>query len=369
MNFLFDGRPLMEKKPTGVTFFTINLLKLLSRQALDHNFFVLTTGKKIYNPQELAKLPRVKFGHYQISNKRLKVSQFFHCGPKIEKLAKKVFPEVKMDRLILPNLNFFQTSLPYFVVFHDLSFHIVPDFFSFKSRLWHYLFNPRKIAQNAQKIWTVSQNTKNDLIHFYNLKDEKISVHYPNQKEFPTDNLFFNETKNKNILFVGTIEKRKNILNLVKVFNNFIKSFPKYKLILIGKPGFGSDEIFTATKNKPQIIYKNYLSEQELWAEFEKAEFFVFPSFYEGFGLPLVEAMSFGLPIIVASNSANCEVVNNAGMLYNVFDNKQLLESLKAMARNPNLQKYYSQKSSERYLEIIQKIKFQNNQLIKSLDK
>jgi len=367
MNIILDGRPLLDKEPTGVTFFTINFIKNLSQARPDFNFFIFTTGRKKPSITWFENLPNVHLCHYQIPNKLFNFLQLFFHYPKIENILKKNYPEKNFDVLVLPNLNFFSTRLPYFAIFHDLSFEFLPNFYSLKSRLWHFLLNPKKTAQKAFKIFAVSENTKNDLQNLYKIDQTKISVNFPNLKDFfkPEKNL----PKEKNILFVGTIEKRKNILNLVKVFNDFSVSFPEHRLILIGKPGFGFVEIFNAIKNNEKIIYKNYLPENELTEYFQTAEFFVFPSFYEGFGLPIVEAMSYGLPIIASANSSMPEVISDAGILFNVFNNNQLLEAMKTLASNQNIRQYFATKSLTRYTEIQSSINRQNTELLENLQK
>jgi len=301
------------------------------------------------------------FFHYPLPNKLFNFCQKIFHFPKLEKIAAEFFPNKQFVKLILPNINFFATDLPYWQTFHDLSFVVYPKFYSLKSRLWHFLLNAKKIARKAELLLAVSDHTKQDLQNIWQISKEKIFVKYPEQK-----NLFLKNDatpREKIALFVGTIEKRKNLLNLINVFNNFNESYLNYKLILVGKTGFGSAKIFNAGKNNKNIIFKNYLSENDLTELYQAAEFFIFPSFYEGFGLPLAEAMFYGLPILASANTAITEIVGQAGLLFNTFDNNQLKNFWLELASDENLRAELSTKSKQRYLEIAQINKAQNEEL------
>jgi len=127
-----------------------------------------------------------------------------------------------------------------------------------------------------------------------------------------------------NILFVGRIERRKNIINLVKAFDklNIIKKKKKkdFKLILAGKAGFGFDDIekeIEKSEYKNDIILTGYVSDEKKEDLYDKADVFVFPSFCEGFGMPVLEAMSHGVPVICSNTSSLPEVAGEADLMIN----------------------------------------------------
>ena len=197
---------------------------------------------------------------------------------------------------------------------HDFSFHIQPQWHP-KERLKYYQKNFWKKAQQSDWLITGSNFTKQEIIKYMDFPEEKISVIYHGVDhdlyKVYTEGLLQN-TKNKFelndnfILFVGSIEPRKNLINLLKAYhllsNDIKKNFP---LVLVGFKGWENVEIMKEIeKEKDYISYLGYLSDEELAHVYNLATLFVYPSLYEGFGIPPLEAMACGTAV-VASNVAS----------------------------------------------------------------
>ncbi len=154
-----------------------------------------------------------------------------------------------------------------------------------------------------------------------------------------------------NILFIGRLEKRKNILNLIEAFGIFKESrklqatcLPdrqaSHRLILAGKAGFGFDKIKRRAERSEygkDIILKGYVSKREKEELYQNADVFVTPSLYEGFGLPILEAMSYGVPVICSDNSSLPEVAGSAGLLVDPNNTQEIAEAINRVLNNVDL--------------------------------
>lgn len=233
------------------------------------------------------------------------------------------------------------------MVVHDLVAFLFAKDHNKKAVLLEKLFL-KKALNKCSHVVTVSGNTKKDLTEKFNYSDKKISVIYPAAsdefKPVSRDSLknFIKKTHlpNKFFLAVSTIIPRKNYLNLLKAFLKFQKIHPEYHLIIVGKNGHKSEEV-------AQFIYDNYLgkkvhllgylSNKSIVNLYSLAECLIFPSFYEGFGMPLVEAMQCGCPVISSNTSSMPEVVGNSAILINPHHEKEIFSAMKEIIENKKL--------------------------------
>jgi len=269
------------------------------------------------------------------------------------------------------------------VTIHGLEFKYYPESYSFKEKIM-LEFNTLLAVKWSKKIIVPSENTKKDLIKFYKVNPEKIKVIYhgvesikyqisnikisekrsfchsredgnpglksKNQFKTNTSNNF-TELPDKylsenifNILFIGRLEKRKNLVNLVEAFNIFKSRYTlhdiRYILTIVGKEGFGFKEIKSAINQSPyknDIIVKGYVSEKEKKNQFEKADIFALISFYEGFGLPILEAMSHGVPVVCSDVSSLPEIAGKAGLTVNPNNIEEISEAFEKIICNQHI--------------------------------
>lgn len=228
---------------------------------------------------------------------------------------------------LLPAIKIF---IPTVVMLHDLTtfLPIIKDSHKkdviFKEKLF-----VRLALKKAKSVVSVSNNTKADCIKYFNISPDKIKVIYPGNK----NNLYqiknseaINEVLKKYnlpqnfLLFVGTLEPRKNIINIIKAYKDYLLENPyiNFPLLLVGKKGWYYKEFFQLVKDlklEKDVIFTGYLPEEILPCLYSRAEVFVYPSLYEGFGLPVLEAMSCGAPVITSNISSLPEVAGDAAVL------------------------------------------------------
>ncbi len=220
------------------------------------------------------------------------------------------------------------------VTIHGLEYEYFPQYYPFWSR--NYLRASTKYAvKNARRIIAVSQNTKNDLVKLYGAKPEKIEVvHHgieiKNQKLKTKDINQNSKIKKPYLLYIGRIELKKNILGILEAYKILKEKYKiPHKLVLAGEPGFGQNKINLKIKNlKLKIFQPGYISEEEKWRLLSNANVFLFPSFYEGFGLPVLEAQAAGVPVVTSNNSSMPEVAGRQALLVNPKNPEEIAQTI-----------------------------------------
>jgi glycosyltransferase involved in cell wall biosynthesis len=223
------------------------------------------------------------------------------------------------------------------VTIHGLEYEFSPESYSFWERLYMRL-SIRYSVSAASQIIAVSENTKRDLARLYAVPEKKIKVLY----EGFTKPLFDNQAIEKRVtpyfFFVGRLETRKNIVRVIEAFETFkTKTGLSHQLILAGKPGYGYGAIqekIGASKYKENICEVGYVSEEEKWRLLKNSEAFLFPSLYEGFGLPVIEAQSVGVPVITANTSSLPEIAGEGAILVNPPNVSALAEAMEELVKN-----------------------------------
>ncbi|MFA6160046.1 MAG: glycosyltransferase family 1 protein [Parcubacteria group bacterium] len=199
-----------------------------------------------------------------------------------------------------------------FMVVHGLEYEIMKDAYSFWERI--YMRNSIKLSCRwAKKIIAVSKNTKKDLIELYKVPENKIEVIYNGVNIEQKSKVSEQYKKYKPyLLFISRLEKRKNVAGIISAFEILKEKYKiKHKLVLAGRPGFGYQEIkskMNDSEYKDEIIEFGFVPEDEKFNLIKNSEIFLFPTFYEGFGLPILEAQSLGIPVVTSNNSSLSEV-------------------------------------------------------------
>ncbi len=155
----------------------------------------------------------------------------------------------------------------------------------------------------------------------------------------------------KYILYVGTLQPRKNVKTLILAFQKFHKENPEYKLAITGKKGWLYEEIFELAKQQSSqndIVFTGFVNDDELHGLYRNAFCFVLPSFYEGFGIPLLEAMDRGLPVIAAGSSALPEIGEDACLYFDPHNPDTLVRLLNRVKNDEKLRKEMIEKGKKR---------------------
>lgn len=232
------------------------------------------------------------------------------------------------------------------ITIHDVAFKRIRSAYSFAQ--YHYLNWSTKFAvKKATHIIVPSEATANDLIKFFKCDKEKITViphgftppeNYDEKifQDSPVLSYFGIGPKMKYLLFVGRLESKKNLARLVEAFAKFHSTHPDYKLVLAGKRGHGFKAIWGKVKALnlvEQVIMPGYITEEEKSALYAHCQAFVFPSLYEGFGLPILEAFYYSKPVLVSDNSSLPEVAGDAGVYVDAYNVDNIADGLKEVIK------------------------------------
>lgn len=232
---------------------------------------------------------------------------------------------------------------------HDLSYIHHKDYVSPANQAWLEKFVPKSIKR-ADKIIAVSENTKREIVEYYKVVPEKIAVITPavdhdmfkprEEAEIAAVRQKFGITK-PYILSVGTLEPRKNLLGVLAAYEALPEDTKQhYALVLAGGKGWLDGEIhdkFEALAKKYEVIKTGYVEDADLPALYSGAELFAYPSFYEGFGIPPLEAMACGTPVITANNSSLPEVVGDAAITIEASNTATLTEHMQRVLTDQQL--------------------------------
>jgi len=241
--------------------------------------------------------------------------------------------------------------VPYIITVHDLIRYLdlkgYGPFIHYPNFRDRFYFNlDYKGIKKAKRIIAVSLATKNDLIHYLGIPDERISIVYHgiDHKLFrPVSHRIHNDPY---VLFVGSEHPRKNFAGLLKAFSK-LKGEPTFKdlkLVKVGRAG-GQEadyrgqtlEVVKALGLVNKVIFTDVVPEADLPAYYSGAEVFVLPSLYEGFGVPPLEAMACGCPVVTSNASSLPEVVGEAGIMVNPYDTDSLAQAMRRVLTDDKL--------------------------------
>lgn len=375
MKIGIDARVLLDKNYSGVANFTFYLLKNLLKidKSNTYSFF--------YNSFKSLELPI-------LSDNKIEIIKTSYPNKLFNYFFQKIFNFPKLDKVInqsdifySPHINFssFSNKTKSVITIHDLSFLRYPEFFSFRKNLWHQAINIKKSINKYDKIVAVSQNTKNDIIELLKVSEKKIEVIYPglpdypkNDKEWPNDYLKIEYGINSDyILYFGTIEPRKNISGLISAYNLLRDKGLNCLLVLVGAWGWKTKEVknkWQSSKYKDDIKFIGYISDELKPLFYKQATVLAYPSFYEGFGFPPLEAMYFNLPVVAGNVSSLPEILGDSAILVNPDKPQDLAEALEMVLKDENLRnkmKVLGQKriskfswsdTAQKYLDLFNKL-------------
>ncbi|MEW6184891.1 MAG: glycosyltransferase family 1 protein [Thermodesulfobacteriota bacterium] len=246
------------------------------------------------------------------------------------------------------------------MVVHDLTRYLFPDFFAFNAmqKILDLLAYPAMLRR-YDHIMTVSQATKQDLIARFRIPEGKITVAYhgaeasfcPGERSEARKVLEQSyRIKGPFILFLGTLEPRKNIPTLIRAFAGLTEHIPHH-LILVGQKGWKWEPIFAEMERpeiKERVRWIGYVPDEHRVFFYNAAEMLAYPSWYEGFGMPLLEAMQCGCPVIASNTSAMPEVVGEAALLIDPGRVEDLQGAILRLIRDPVLAETLRKSGPER---------------------
>lgn len=350
MKIGIDVRVFAGGKRTGVEEYTKKFLKTLFSRKTEYEYVLFYNSYKGIDIDFAwaTSYSHVELKEFHIPNKALNLMFWYFNYPKIDKLLGGI------DVFFMPNNNFVSLSkkCKFILTVHDLSFEHYKKTFSVKRRFWHWFVNPRALALKADKIIAISEATKNDLINTYKIDSKKITVAL-NGKTGIKGNLSRNDIKiitvkekynlpYKFILSFGTIEPRKNLVHTIRAFEAFKISGNgnSYKLVIAGSSGWQSEDIdrkITSSKYRDDIIRIIDVPEEDKESLYMLADIFIYPSLYEGFGFPPIEAILTNTPVITSHNSSIPEVVHKHAILIDPNRPQEIAYALQELSTQRDL--------------------------------
>lgn len=327
MRIGINATKLLAEKKTGVEYYTWSLLSELLRQDPINEYI-------LYSPE---KLPS-GFASSNVLNVVLPYRNFW------------VMTALRSYLLRHPVDMFFEPAqilsfgLPKEVrvvtAILDLAFYLYPHSYSPKDYLWS-LLAVRQAVGRADRVVVVSQQTKKDLVKHFKIIPSKVEVIYPGLPPgFGRDDRVVKPTLAVPYFFyVGRIELRKNLDRLVESFALFQERFPgkPFKLVLAGEDGYGADLVRARIQElslEGKVVLPGYLEREEIVGLYKNAKGVVFPSKYEGFGFPILEAWAADVPLLTSNKGAMKEVAEEAGVLVDSDEVESIAKGLEELAFN-----------------------------------
>jgi glycosyltransferase involved in cell wall biosynthesis len=353
MKIAIDARSSTLHQGTGIGTYTNNLIsELLSLNSKDE-FTLFCTGKFNEN--------------FNKKNSNIVFSSGRHGGFYEKYYIPNTLNEIHTDLYHIPQngIGFdFDTKIPTVVTIHDLIPYIMPETVG-KGYLERFLRDMPNIISNSSGILTVSEYSKKDILKFFSFYPENKIFVTPlaantNFKPLDKNNckLYVENTygvKDPYILYIGGFSLRKNVLGVIKAFSKVYKDLKKpYKLLLGGPIRDEGEKLLTFVKEnnlEDKIVFCGYLEDEILPVLYSGCDAFVYPSFYEGFGLPPLEAMSCKAPVITSSLTSIPEVTGDSAILINPNNINELETALVTLLNDENLKAILSEKGYLRSLE------------------
>jgi len=366
---LIIGALSLQSSLTGIGRYTYEIANLLKNDTiLDTSYYYGYYSKKLIDPNFINSKP------YTIKSLVLK-------NQKIKKIIRKLINF--SSKILSPQFDLYWE--PNFIpldgvkakklitTVHDFSFMLYKEFHP-KERIEYYEKFFFKNVIKSDFIITGSNYSKQEIIEKLDFSEDKIRVIYHgiNHDVFKVheNNEVDFELPSEFILCVGSIEPRKNLKGLLKAYSLLDENLKnKYKLVLVGFSGWENKEIMTLiNENKNSIFYLGFLSDEELAKVYNRASCFVFPSFYEGFGLPPLEAMACGTPVVASRASSIPEVCLDTVEYFNPNDIDEISEKISLVLNDKDLQskmierglkrasEFSWQKSADEHLKLFKEV-------------
>jgi len=245
------------------------------------------------------------------------------------------------------------------ITIFDMTFFRMPDVHQ-KRKVFYFKKMIPLALKKADKIIAISNQTKNDIIDLGGINPKKIKVIYIGVGEdfAPVNNQNLIERvkvkyslPQKYILFVGAIEPRKNLKNLVLAYAKLKKKGCYHKLVISGRFGWNYKDVLAEIKKERlenEIIFTNYVLQGDLPLIYNGADLFVYPSLYEGFGIPVMEAMACGIPVVTSNTSSLPEITQGAAVLVDPLDHESIFQGMDKILKDKSLAAELSVKGTNR---------------------
>lgn len=346
MRIGIDARPVDDIYKIGIGSYAYNLINALAGIDSHNEYFLF------YNS-----LRRSENSFFRPSQKNFhnRVIRFPQC-----KSNNSVFPILLWrlsENVRKENIKIFHSTVYKVIKSHPVKLiATIHDLTPFNVRLEYFEVRKKNITADysriikfADKIIVVSENTKKDLISFFNISEDRVAVTHLGvssifQKCADADRLEkvrkYYALPNRFILYVGNIGAHKNIKGLIEAFNILKSKGSDHRLVCVGSKGSVTKEIMQLIEKfglKERVIFTGYVKDEDLPYIYNLASVFAFPSLYEGFGLPILEAMACGVPVVASNVASIPEVAGDAALLFDPRDPQDIAAKIDKIIRDAEL--------------------------------
>lgn len=352
MKIGIDAHVIGDKSGGNETYYR-NLIEQITRLVTDEELYLYFNDQKKSSLIDIDKKSDINIKSFKTSSA-------------VKRYIKYLPDYVQQDKLDVLHLQYFpviRKKCSIVGTIHDISFEHYPEYFTKKNLLMNKALIPL-LARQADRILTVSNYSKQDICNKYGIDPQKIIVTYlaTNVKyKVIKDLKLLRETKEKFningdfILTVGNLQPRKNLSRLFNAYINLRnKKLINEKLVIVGKKAWLFNDIFkfvNESKYKDDIIITDYVTDDDLALLYNAAKLFVYPSVFEGFGLPPLEAMSCGTPVVTSNITSIPEVTGNAAVLFNPWDVDDIEEKIVTTINNKDMLNKLSELGLKRSLD------------------
>jgi glycosyltransferase involved in cell wall biosynthesis len=281
----------------------------------------------------------------RFTKRRVAVNPFLRLGYDLPRRVAEDRPSLLHVQYTAP----LTCSAPIVVSVHDVSFLEYPQYFT-SFRAMQLRLTVRRTVKAASCVLTVSEFSKRAILDAYKLPDEKVvvlpngvsSVFHPVARETAKRSMRTALPAVPFILTVGDLQPRKNHLGLIAAFEDLLRAHPQlpHHLIIVGKETWYAPTVCAAAKKSQvadRIHFTGFVDEEELRRMYGACDLFVYPSFYEGFGLPILEAMACGRAVACSNTSAMPEVADSSALLFDPCSKRELVFAMRDLLLNPEL--------------------------------
>lgn len=351
MKILLDPQIFQQQQYGGISRYYTELFSILSRK--DNKVIIpfYCTANVYYQQSDLVTFRQKVYSLYLRFLIKFRIRYKEDTIARNKKYLIKTILKQKFDLFIPTYYNPYFVkdigSKPFVLTVYDMIHELFPEYF--KNDSLNVVENKKYLMEKATRIIAVSENTKQDIIKIYpHIDNAKIDVVYHGCSIKIKDDKEIEFLPENYILFVGTRANYKNFNYLVTSIAEIFKNSPDLYLICAGGGEFDTEEneLISLLKIENQIIQRSF-EEDELGFFYKKAKCFVFPSKYEGFGIPVLESMTCGCPVVLAHNSSFPEVAGSAGVYFDLNDSKDLSNKIKMLLEDENLRNEFTLKGFE----------------------
>jgi glycosyltransferase involved in cell wall biosynthesis len=352
---------LIGKKRTGDEVVIFNLVKGLAQLDSNHEFELLTDAKdeNVLNEisQQLGIAQKKNFKIVSVPCKNRFAWNFWTLPNYLRKNPVDIYHTQYITPWFVPK------TIKIVTIIHDISFNFFPKFIKFSDLLFLRTLIPISIKR-ADKVVGVSQFTRAEIIEYYKVDPEKVAwIHNAISEDFLSSDVSASRLEKvrekyslpqKFVLYMGTLQPRKNIPHLIEAFARIKEDDANdLKLVICGnQKAHNYDQRITGTLETyslgGEVIFPGFIDEQDKAAVFHLAEVFVFPSLYEGFGIPVLEAMSQGVPVLCSDIPSLKEVAAESALYFDLESGEDFAQKLKEICFNKELREQLALKGKER---------------------